>query len=390
MKLVEAYATNTGSKIDKPFIFQKFFPLPFDKYITIHASSGMASKNYDYYKEALLLILDNLTQNKYTIIQLGDAKDEQLPMAIDFRGKTDIHQTAYVLARSSLHLSNDTFSAHVAGHFKVPLVTLFSVSKPGVSAPFWNDPYKSVFIETDRKGKKPTCAADESPKTINNIKPEDIAEHISNLLGLNYKKNIETLYIGSQYKNMVIETVPNQVINPNFIKGVLNIRADYFFNEENIYRQIATNKCCIVVDRPLKIDILRQLRQNIALLIYDLDNDDSLDFVKGIRNTAIPFGLVTAKENDELDKLKLKYFNFAIVNPVKKIKKEEVDNYSKISDNTYFKTNRLILSDQKVFPSKAHWKANEPCESLQNTIAKIKDDQDFWRDIDNHFIFNKI
>jgi len=390
MKLIEAYATNTGSKIDKPFIFQKFFPLPFEKYITVHASSGMGSKNYDYYKDALSLIYDELKLNNYTIIQIGDAKDERMPMAIDFCGKTDIHQTAYILARSSLHLSNDTFSAHVAGHFKIPLVTLFSVSKPGVSAPFWNDPLKCVFIETDRRGKKPTCSAEESPKTINNIKPEDVAAHVSNLLGLNYKNTVETLYIGNQYKNMVIEVVPNQVINPESIKGILNIRADYFFNEENIYRQLSMSKCCVVVDRPLKIDIIKRLRNNLAILIYNLDNDNSLDFIKALKETAVPIGLVTSKDGDELNELKLKYFNYGIVNPIKKIEKESIDNYAKMSDNSYFKTNRLLLSNQKVFSSKAHWKANEPCESVQNTTAKIKDDQDFWREIDSYFIFNKI
>ena len=49
MHLVENYALTAGVKIDKPHIEPLFYPIDSEKYITLHAGSGMESKNYDYY-----------------------------------------------------------------------------------------------------------------------------------------------------------------------------------------------------------------------------------------------------------------------------------------------------------------------------------------------------
>ena len=53
MHLIEQYALSCGVKIDKPHIETSFFPVPSEKYITVHASSGMESKNYDYYDDVM-------------------------------------------------------------------------------------------------------------------------------------------------------------------------------------------------------------------------------------------------------------------------------------------------------------------------------------------------
>ena len=36
MHILEQYSLACGVKIKKPFIFEKFFPLPFSKYIVFH------------------------------------------------------------------------------------------------------------------------------------------------------------------------------------------------------------------------------------------------------------------------------------------------------------------------------------------------------------------
>jgi len=53
MHLLETYALTTGSKIKKPFILKKYFPLPFERYVTIQNSSGMPGKCYDYFQEVI-------------------------------------------------------------------------------------------------------------------------------------------------------------------------------------------------------------------------------------------------------------------------------------------------------------------------------------------------
>ena len=50
MNLAQTYSLNTGFKLNKLKPQESFYPVP-DKYITIQTSSGMESKNYDYYIE---------------------------------------------------------------------------------------------------------------------------------------------------------------------------------------------------------------------------------------------------------------------------------------------------------------------------------------------------
>jgi hypothetical protein len=63
MHLVETYSLSTGSKIKKPFIHKKFFPLPFEKYITIQNSSGMQGKCYDYFQEVVNFVYEDLEKS---------------------------------------------------------------------------------------------------------------------------------------------------------------------------------------------------------------------------------------------------------------------------------------------------------------------------------------
>jgi dolichol-phosphate mannosyltransferase len=53
MKLVETYAANSGLTISKPFIYEKFFPLNVDRYITIHKEVKYPSRKYLYWQEVV-------------------------------------------------------------------------------------------------------------------------------------------------------------------------------------------------------------------------------------------------------------------------------------------------------------------------------------------------
>ena len=72
MHLVESYATNCGLKIDKPYIFEKFFPLGFEKYITFETSTDPA-KDYDYWNDVINPLLPELEKKGIAIVQIGKA-----------------------------------------------------------------------------------------------------------------------------------------------------------------------------------------------------------------------------------------------------------------------------------------------------------------------------
>jgi hypothetical protein len=46
MHILEQYALNCGVSISKPYISEEFFPLPFEKYITLHPKGKFPSISY--------------------------------------------------------------------------------------------------------------------------------------------------------------------------------------------------------------------------------------------------------------------------------------------------------------------------------------------------------
>jgi ADP-heptose:LPS heptosyltransferase len=78
MHLIEQYALSCGVKIDKPHIETCFYPIAENKYITLHASSGMQAKNYDYYNDVMEMILPHLNSQGIKVIQIGGKEDKTI------------------------------------------------------------------------------------------------------------------------------------------------------------------------------------------------------------------------------------------------------------------------------------------------------------------------
>jgi len=80
MHLLKRYSQSaSNAKIDKPFLLEEFFPLPFDEpYIHIHASTGLPSKNYDYWQEVIDVLFLHLRKYNVKIIQTGGKEDQKL------------------------------------------------------------------------------------------------------------------------------------------------------------------------------------------------------------------------------------------------------------------------------------------------------------------------
>lgn len=381
MKLIEAYSKESCVPIGKIDIFPRYFPLPFDKYITIHASSGMPAKNYSYWNEAISLV----DLKDYKLIQIGEQGDEQIPNTVDLRGKTELNQTYYIIKNSALHISNDSFSAHVAGHFDIPQVCLYGSTSIANHSPYWFNK-KSIFIESHRNGCKPSFSTEENPKTIDLIKPEQVAKAISDILSLSYTK-IETIFIGREYKKLVFEMVPTAVVNFPHLDGIINIRGDYYFEPNNIFNQIAIRKSALVVNKPLDINILKQLSQNILRIIYMIEEGYDIGFIKQLHKSGLVYGLVTELTGEKLGKLKLDCFDF---NPVINLSfptKKNIDKDGKIVYNTYFKSQKGLLNKDSLFLSKAHYDAGIASKDFSEMT--IIDNDSFWKDAENMWIFNK-
>ena len=160
MHLLEQYSLASGVKIKKPYIYEKFFPVTADKYITFHPSSK-PSKTYDYWQEVINLILPVLDSKGIKIIQLGQEKEKVYNGVLSLVGFTNINQTAFVLRGSMLHVGADSFPTHIASGYNKKIVALYSNNYVNCVRPFFGDPKDHVLLEPKRNN-KPTFSFEEN------------------------------------------------------------------------------------------------------------------------------------------------------------------------------------------------------------------------------------
>ena len=233
MKLNELYSLACGLKIGRQWLLESFYPLPISKYITLHPSSGMMAKNYPYYDDVVKLLSHILNSQGIQIIQLGESQDPAIEGCVYLQGKTDYHQSAYILKNSLLHLGNDSWLAHRVGEIKIPLVELFGPTSVKVHSPFRFDSDKTSFLESHRWGKQASFASQEGPATISVIPPERVANEVLKLLGIQHVFSFQTRFQGTLSKVLSLDLVPDTVPSPSFLPEVpLNVKMYLIHNEE--------------------------------------------------------------------------------------------------------------------------------------------------------------
>lgn len=381
MRLLDTYATNTGSKIDKPFIYEKYCPLAFDKYITLQAETPYDSRNYHYWSEVVEYISPYLQKENIHIIQIGLDNEKKIPGCYHLQGKTNINQAAYIIGRSLLHFGADSMAVHFASHYNIPIVSLYSISNPDVAGPHFGDKNKHILFKGyERIGnKKPSYSQVEAPKSINTINPEEIAKSILDLLNIKYNNIPKSIFFGDNYNRNLIESVPNQIIGDISQFGIdsLIMRMDYEFNEQVLAEQLKRNRCSIITNKKIDYNLLNALKQNIDQIIYELDDQYDIDFAKSLKKLARPFVLSTSLSEDFVNSLKLKFLDIGQIMRAPKSTKNDLNLQDKDLNNYYYKSSKFTLSKGLTFNSKAAYKANIP---FDNKPGKIIDNPDFWEE----------
>jgi hypothetical protein len=397
LHLLETYALSTGSKISKPFIIKKYFPLPTNKYITIQNSSGMNGKCYDYFQDVIDFLYETLNSKGFKIIQIGSKEDKALNRVINLQGQTDINQTAFILDNSSLHIGNDSFAIHMCSAFGIPLIGLYSVSSPEIAGPFWKNS-NQICLTPDNW--KPSFNPNESPKRVNEIPIEKIVNAVENLLFNQTEKNINTIYLGEEYNKNLIETISNQIIPPNAFSGqTLTVRIDY--KSENLdnddynclFNNLNIRNCVWVTDKRINLQPFFNLKDKVQAIFYDITNEIDLDFIKEANFLGFKLSCIFhLNQNEEI--LNQRKINL-IDNPqsIEIIRINENINI-KIEENTYYKSNKILIANNQIFLSKTAYKENKPVinnnEPFVQKLSEIKDLQSFIRDdLKYSFIFNK-
>lgn len=418
MHLLERYSLACGinpQKLGKAKIFELYYPLPFEKYIIVHASSGMQAKNYDYYNEVLDFCLESLKKAGYGIVQIGGAEDPAINNCLNLQGKTNIHQTAYLIKRAAALIGNDSFSTHMASSFGTPSVTLYSVISPGQAGPYWNNAgkQKSIMIPL-KEGEKPSYSSQEKDKKVNEIKPEQILKNLFDILP-DLDKSLsefpESIFIGKKYTDVSLNLVPDA----NFIVAKannhnLNIRVDLLqkenldnINYSCIIAHIINRKCIIITDKILNASIFQDPRakENTKGIIFKLTKSnykkaqENQEFIRQIKISGIPINIgYDANEIDEdvANEMKIDYMDEGFVAPLRQKPKLDKELEKHILEafkdkKTKIRSKVIIYSKGKNFLSEQCFNERIESSSMELSPHKVKKTENLTRDLDFFYIY---
>ena len=415
MKIIDAYALLTGSKIGKPYIFDSYFPIDCEKYITIQSNTQFDSRNYSYWQDVVNFLIKRLEKHKIFIIQVGVESDPQLMNVKSTVGKTNINQLAYIIKNSICHIGPDSLCTHLASYYDKPIVGLFSSNHAEISKPIFGNPKKLKIIDSySRVGNgKPSFSTFEDPKSINLIKPEEIIKEIESIipdLDLEQFPKIESLYFGKNYPQSVLELVPDQLIVID--KGTqipLNIRFDYLksdkITDQNLHSalmNLASRKCSIITSLPFDLEKIRinDIKSNISSFIFHIEKkylskiDESIEFIQQLKKNGINAHVALIKKHfseQEINDLKFKFFDIGKINSLDQTSwLESIDeNISKkINDLTIFKSSRIIFSEGKNYLTKTAYLEGANAESFEQKLSSIKNKKSLGEELENCYIYN--
>lgn len=365
--LIEEYAKSCGVNIGVPFIQEHYFPIVFDKYITLDIDSEAQSKTYDHWEVVTKLLKKPLNENGIKIVQIGSKERAKLDLVDKKITGSSYKQTFYILKKSMLHLGIDSFAAHAASFYNKKIVTIFGNFYPECSCPYWSEKGDFVNISPDFSKIKPSFSENEKNKRINEIKPEEIAKQVLKLLNINENINFQSVHYGKNYKLNQLDVVPNNT--KVFADKNVNIRMDKFFDLDQMIEILKRNTCEITTSRPIPANSL--LFKNLTKLYYISEEFDE-KFISELNKNNIKFSLICSNKN-KLKEQRIKFFEEKIMlfNEEKIIEKnkKKIENldFSKLKINS----NKIILNEDKFFNSYYEISKNKDdlCLDLNNVMC---------------------
>lgn len=367
---------------ERPILNEKFFPVTGGKYIVIHNDGKLPSKLYDYFPEVISLLRPILNKFGYKIHQIGGPNDPKLDNIDSQYLGLSWGQNFHVIKNASLFLGIDSINSHAAAAYEIPSVVLFSHTYPCQVLTSWLPDNKRRILTPDYGGKKPSFSPVEDPKTIRTIKVEDIVNSVFQLLHLDAKLDMQTIRVGKDYHEPVMEIIPDFFAeNPALKGGTLHMRMDLFYNDQCLWKWLQEGyRANIITDRPISLDGLKQFRQNINRVTLTADNPESYDlnYVKSVKNIGLDLLMIGTNEQT-IANVREKFFDYS----VESLDHPERSLVDKVPKDAKFFTKKQIHSGGKIFPSIAHYKKNIPFSKAN----KILDSEDFWLDIEYYYFY---
>lgn len=383
MHIVETYALDCGAKINKPSVYEKYVPLPFDKYISFHV------KYYQYFPEVISLIENKLLENGISILQVKTVQGQEeskntIPNSASFS------ENAYIIRNSLLHFGEDDYLFDICGVYDTPRLIIFSNTFPNTTKPYWGSESKQEIIQELGDFKKPSLSPDPNTNFVNKIYPEKIASKIMSLLGIEWKAPYKTLYIGNSYraKHDMIEIYPENVgnININGFTSSIAARMDYRFDEPFLAGLLSKTKASIITNKGINFKILEAMKANIVQIAYMTDDDIDIKFAKDLGKLNLEYAVIFTGEEDKYKKQKEKIFDVQQLHhrPIFDVSKHKI--FENGFDGLEFKSAKRLMRGGEEY--KCFYSFSKNDKSNCNVFSKCPKDlnQDFIKEMDFFFI----
>lgn len=380
MNLTHRYSSACGVKPKAPKIGTSYFPLKFDNYIVIDNRCFLNTGVYDLFQDVISYIRPALEREGITILSLCK-DDKHLIEGTNPYIFLEKKQECYILRNSKLNICADNWANYASNAFEVPCIGIYSPYPAKHREPL-NAP-KHISLESPRNGNLPAYGLEESPKAINFLEPEKVANAIFQQLGLTDRVDHDTVWIGDYYPIKIMEVIPDFVPEPElFAKRALNIRMDYHFDEHILCEWLRDRYVNILTDRPINLELLNYFRYSIPQVTINLNDSFPDGYIESVKSIGFKVELF-CENKDRLKDYRFKYFDFDVNETIWK-NKENFDN--NVTDNTRFISSKILLSGGKRYSC---IEAKRQKIELTGEPEVVYDTADFWKELDHYRIIEE-
>jgi len=372
MHILDKLSLEVGLRASTPFVYEKYFPINYEKYICLNIRSSAEDSIYKYWEEVLDLCQKELNDNGYGIINIGQEINNNIisNRILDLGGKLNFNQIAYLIKNCDLYIGPRQYEVQLASFYKRKILNIVNKKSSDSYKPYWSKEEDCVAIN---------LFADNWNNESEYLKPEFIAQNIFDILNIKKQVKFKTIFVGKDFSNKTLEIIPDRPIVAQKIP-INNpiVRMDYYFNESILEEILRNKKTIIFTNKPIDLDLLTKYKQNIDRLIYIIREDHVPNFIERIKSIGIKYVLISELEEEEVNKLKINYIDLGIINI--KPKAEDLDLYAR--KNIKYKSSKILISGDFTFFSKYDWENN----LVSNNEANLN--KEFLEEIDNFYLFS--
>lgn len=378
MNLLKSFSMTSNVNPGKSFIYDKFYPLDFGDYIVLDTQSLQPEMHYSFWFRVIELIEPFFDKENIKIVHFIENQQYHFKHTY-LNNSVSLNEKAYILKKAKFFCGTSRLYSLICSENNINQCFL----KSDYSLDNTLCPEEQIIHSSGSyKG-----FANPTPFAINNIRPEAIAKKIIKLF---FNKDVRfdnTLSIGKMFNAQITELIPN--CSFSFMdnrKEEILIRLDLFFSEETLEKQLNLEKASLVTNRPIKKNLLIKYKNQIQKIFFKVEKNSDSSFLKELEDMKINYEILTSLSEDDLNKEKIKYINHKKINKLNSLNMKFLDGLD--LSKVYFKSNKIIIKNEKTYPSKWHAKMNLNCADVRKEKFSLPPiiDESFKEDAE-HFYF---